>query len=172
MKKVILATLVCSAMSASVFAADMGHGKVTFKGAIITAPCSISPVSIDQTVELGQIADSTLAGSGKSTPSTFNVLLQNCKTDTLKSVQLTFSGAAAAFDTSNKTLGIVGTASGAGVQITNGAGEVITLGKASPLQLIQDGNNTLSFSAYLIGDGDKAAVGEFSSVTDFTLNYE
>ena len=173
MKKIILTALVCSAMSASVFAADMGHGKVTFKGSIITAPCSISPASIDQTIELGQVADSTLAGGGKSTPRTFDVSLENCKAATLtKGVQLTFSGSAAAFDTTNKTLGIVGTASGAGVQITNGSGEVIILGKASPFQVIQDGNNTLRFGAYLIGDGDKATVGEFNSVADFTLTYQ
>ncbi|EIU7559098.1 MULTISPECIES: fimbrial protein [Providencia] len=173
MKKIILTALVCSAMSASVLAADMGHGKVTFKGSIITAPCSISPDSIDQTVELGSVADSTLASSGKSTARTFDVSLENCNAANLtKGVQLTFSGAAAAFDTTNKTLGIVGTASGAGVQITNGAGEIIILGKATPFQLIQDGNNTLRFGAYLIGDGDKAKVGNFSSVADFTLNYE
>lgn len=55
MNKVIFAVLVSSAMSASVLAADMGHGKVTFKGAIITAPCSISPNSIDQTIELDKL---------------------------------------------------------------------------------------------------------------------
>lgn len=173
MNKVIFAVLVSSAMSASVLAADMGHGKVTFKGAIITAPCSISPNSIDQTIELGQIADSTLMGGGRSTPRTFDVSLENCKSENLKSgVQLTFSGAAAAFDTTNKTLGLVGTASGAGVQITNPAGQVITLGKPSPFQIIQNGSNTLRFAAYLIGDGDKAKTGEFSTIADFTLNYE
>lgn len=173
MKKIILFALVSGAISSSALAADMGHGKVTFKGSIITAPCSISPSSIDQTVELGQIADSTLAGGGKSTPSTFDVLLTNCNVASLqKGVQLTFSGAAAAFDSKNQTLGIVGTASGAGVQITNAAGQIITLGTASPFQVIQNGNNTLRFGAYLIGDGDNATVGEFSSVADFTLNYE
>ncbi|WP_265494880.1 fimbrial protein [Providencia heimbachae] len=173
MKKIILATLISGAMSASVLAADMGHGKVSFKGSIITAPCSISPDSIDQTVDLGLVADSTLAGGGKSTPRTFDVLLENCKAEDLESgVQLTFSGAAASFDATNKTLGIIGTASGAGVQITNPAGQVVTLGTPSPFQAIQEGNNTLRFAAYLIGDGDKATTGEFSSVADFTLNYE
>lgn len=176
MKKIILATLASGLMSSSVFAADMGHGKVSFTGSIITAPCSISPKTINQTVELGQIADSTLAGGGKSTPTTFDVSLLNCTKATVKNgVQLVFSGAAAAFDATKKTLGIAGTASGAGVQITNGAGEVITLGKASPFQLIQDGNNTLRFAAYLIGNPNKDIVvtaGEFSSVADFTLNYE
>ncbi|MEI4896283.1 type 1 fimbrial protein, partial [Klebsiella pneumoniae] len=41
-------------------------------------------------------------------------------------------------------------------------------------QVLQDGNNTLSFAAYLQGDGDSTNVvteGEFQAVTDFTLAY-
>ncbi|TPW68586.1 type 1 fimbrial protein, partial [Providencia stuartii] len=90
-------------------------------------------------------------------------------------VQLTFSGAAASFDNTNKTLGIVGTGAGAGVQITNGSGNVVTLGTATPFQQIQNGNNTLNFAAYLKGNGgdiDTITAGDFSSVADFTLSYE
>ncbi|MDP1292919.1 MULTISPECIES: fimbrial protein [Klebsiella] len=162
-------------MSGSAFAADAGHGKVTFKGSIIDAPCSISPQSIDQTVDLGQISNVALVDGGKSTPRTFDIALENCDISSVTSgVQLTFSGAAASFDTDKKTLGIVGTGAGAGVQITNGSGEVMTLGKPSPFQNIQNGSNTLRFSAYLVGNGgalDTITVGEFSSVADFTLSY-
>ncbi|MCL0001155.1 type 1 fimbrial protein [Providencia rettgeri] len=163
-------------MSASVLAADMGHGKVTFKGSIIDAPCSISPDAIDQTVELGQISNMALVDGGKSSPRSFDIALENCDVTALtKGVQLTFSGAAASFDNTNKTLGIVGTGSGAGVQITNGSGNIITLGTPTPFQNIQDGNNTLRFSAYLMGNGGDIktiTAGEFSSVADFTLSYE
>ncbi|MDR2227049.1 MULTISPECIES: fimbrial protein [Providencia] len=176
MKKLFLLALVSSAMSTSVFAADMGHGKVTFKGSIIDAPCSISPDSIDQTVELGQISNIALVSGGKSSPRAFDIALENCDVTALKTgVQLTFSGAAASFDNTNKTLGIVGTGSGAGIQITNGSGNVVVLGKPTPFQNIQDGNNTLRFSAYLMGNGGDIktiTAGEFSSVADFTLSYE
>ncbi|HGN2081406.1 TPA: fimbrial protein [Providencia stuartii] len=176
MKKLFLLALVSTAMSTSVLAADMGHGKVNFKGSIIDAPCSISPDSIDQTVELGQISNVALVGGGKSSPRTFDIALENCDmTGFDKGVQLTFSGAAASFDNTNKTLGIVGTGAGAGVQITNGSGNIITLGEPTPFQNIQDGKNTLRFSAYLVGNGkgiDTITPGEFSSVADFTLSYE
>ena len=78
MKKLFLLALVSSAMSTSVFAADMGHGKVNFKGSIIDAPCSISPDSIDQTVELGQISNMALVDGGKSSPRSFDIALENC----------------------------------------------------------------------------------------------
>ncbi|MEY1239931.1 fimbrial protein [Providencia manganoxydans] len=176
MKKIFLLALVSGAMSTSVLAADMGHGKVNFKGSIIDAPCSISPDSIDQTIELGQISNMALVDGGKSSPRSFDIALDNCDVTALKKgVQLTFSGAAASFDNTNKTLGIVGTGSGAGVQITNGSGNIITLGTPTPFQNIQDGNNTLRFSAYLMGNGGDIktiTAGEFSSVADFTLSYE
>ncbi|QZY66534.1 type 1 fimbrial protein (plasmid) [Providencia rettgeri] len=176
MKKLFLLALVSSAMGTSVLAADMGHGKVNFKGSIIDAPCSISPDTIDQTVELGQISNMALVDGGKSNPRSFDIALENCDVTALtKGVQLTFSGAAASFDKTNKTLGIVGTGSGAGVQITNGSGNIITLGTPTPFQNVQDGNNTLRFSAYLMGNGGDIktiTAGEFSSVADFTLSYE
>lgn len=184
MKKIILATLISGAMSASVFAADMGHGKVNFKGAIIDAPCSISPNSIDQTVDLGQVSNALLVGGGKSSPRTFDIALENCDVSELeKGVKLTFTGRSADFDTTNKTLDIMGSASGAGIQITNGSGNVIALGTATSLQAIQNGNNTLRFSAYLMGNPTKTGEGEnaqnatvtsgeFTAVTDFTLSYQ
>lgn len=175
-KSIAMATFLALGLASAANAADMGHGKVTFKGAIIDAPCSISPDSIDQTVELGQISNMALVSGGKSTPRTFDVALENCDvTNLTKGVQLTFTGAAASFDATNKTLGIVGTGAGAGVQITNGSGNVVTLGTATPFQVIQDGNNTLRFSAYLMGNGGDITTitaGDFSSVADFTLSYE
>ncbi|EOW1695486.1 fimbrial protein [Providencia stuartii] len=176
MKTIAMATFMALGLASAANAADQGHGKVTFKGSIIDAPCSISPDSIDQTVELGQISNMALVDGGKSSPRIFDIALENSDvTNLTKGVQLTFTGAAASFDTTNKTLGIVGTGAGAGVQITNGSGNVITLGTATPFQNIQDGNNTLRFSAYLMGNGGDISTitpGDFSSVADFTLSYE
>ncbi|EJD6584522.1 type 1 fimbrial protein [Providencia rettgeri] len=176
MKSIAMASLVALGLVSAAQAADQGHGKVTFTGSIIEAPCSISPKSIDQTVPLGQIANVALVKGGKSDPQVFNILLTNCDvTNLTKGVQLTFSGAVAAFDQANQTLGIVGTGSGAGVQITNGSGQVVTLGTPTPFQKIQTGNNTLNFAAYLIGNGGDLSTikaGEFSSVADFTLSYQ
>lgn len=61
--KAALASMVLLAGPASVaHAAGAGAGTVTFKGAIIEAACSIDPESVDQTVGLGQVAKSALAG--------------------------------------------------------------------------------------------------------------
>ncbi|HDR2651964.1 type 1 fimbrial protein [Enterobacter asburiae] len=169
-KIAFIAAMLSGALMANANAADQGHGKVTFTGSIIDAPCSISPDSIDQTVSLGQISNAALANSGTSTPRNFEIKLENCTDVTAKTVTTTFTGAEGA---TAGSLGITGTAKGASIILTNGDGKQIELGKASDGHSLQDGNNTLLFSAYLQGDsGVTATTGDFTAIADFTLAYQ
>lgn len=177
LKKIIMmAAVVALGMSSVAHAAvqDQGHGKVTFNGAIIDASCSIDPNSIDQTVELGQIAKVALKDGGTSTPRYFDIKLENCEfaKNEPNKVSVTFTGMEA--DGPNGLLGITGTARGAGVAITDASGDKITLGEATKPQELQSGNNTLKFTAYLQGSqasGAQVVPGDFQAVTDFTLSY-
>ncbi|MEQ4692071.1 fimbrial protein [Providencia manganoxydans] len=182
MKKIILATLISGAMSASAFAADQGHGKVTFKGEIIDAPCSISSDSIDQTVDLGQIANSVLANGGASSPKQFTIELEDCvfpTAGTNDKVQITFSGASAGFN--SKLLGVTGLnpdeglVGNVGIQITDTQGAAIDMGiSTTQSHQLQEGSNTLQYSAYMRGANvtvDKIPLGKFEGVTNFTLAY-
>lgn len=178
LNKTMLAAVMALGVSSLAHAADQGHGKVTFSGSIIDAPCSIAPESLDQTVELGAISNVALKNGGKSTPRNFQIKLENCELTAKdpgknNSVALTFSGSASEAD--SKLLGITGTAKGAGIAITDGAGTNIELGKPSKARELQNGANTLSFAAYLQGSSASTAVivpGEFQSVADFTLAYQ
>lgn len=168
-----------SAMSVVMFAgaanaADQGHGKVTFIGSIIDAPCSINGDSIDQTVKLGEVSNVALKANGNtgtSVPVPFEIKLEGCDITTLKTVTTTFTGSEGVTDGS---LGIAGNAKGASIIMTNGDGQQIKLGKASAAHTLQSGNNTLLFSAYLQGDGASATVtpGDFTAIADFTLAYQ
>lgn len=174
-KKVALASVMGLILaSGAANAADQGHGKVTFTGSIIEAPCSIAPESIDQTVNMGQISSAALQANGNtgtSTPRNFVIKLENCAEVTSKSVISTFTGASGATEGS---LGITGTAKGASIILTNGDGKQIKLGKAADAHMLQDGSNTLLYSAYLQGDGQAATVtpGDFTAIADFTLAYQ
>jgi type 1 fimbria pilin len=163
-----LAMGMAAAMNSAV-AADAGHGKVTFKGSIIDAPCSIAPESLDQTVQLGAISNAALNDGGTSTPKTFEIKLEGCTGATAKKVTTTFSGLAGA----NNGLGITGTAKGASIVIQDAAGAQIELGKATAGRTLVDGTNTMNFSTFLKGDGVKDSIipGEFTGVADFTLAY-
>lgn len=180
LNNIMMAAVVAFGMSSSAFAADQGHGKVTFTGSIIDAPCSINPDSVDQTVELGQISKVALLNGGQSTPRNFSIDLENCTFDAdavtgalvKNKVALTFTGMES--QANNGLLGITGNAKGAAVAITDGSGAVIKLGKATKTQELQNGNNTLSFAAYLQGDTASNATiteGDFQAVADFTLAY-
>ena len=148
--------------------------KVTFTGSVIDAPCSITPQSIDQTVDLGQISKEALL-SGKIYSRNFSIGTENCSFSspaTKNKVQVTFNGMESA--AKNGLLGLPELLKGASVAITQADGQIIKLGYQLKEQVLQDGNNTLSFAAYLQGDGDSTNVvteGEFQAVTDFTLAY-
>lgn len=179
LNKIMMAAVVAFGMSSVAAHADQGHGKVTFTGAIIDAPCSITPESIDQTVELGQISNVALKGGGQSNPRPFSIDLENCSFEAdsngvvqKNKVAVTFTGAESS--AVNGLLGITGTARGAAVAITDGSGDVITLGQPTKAQSLQNGNNTLQFSAYLQGTNASGATivpGDFQAVADFTLAY-
>lgn len=193
MKKIILATIVSAVMSSAAIAApiDAGQGTVTFEGSIIEAACGISPESTDQTVNLGQIAKVQLVDGGTSTPKPFKIELVDCDTSfvpagttlPVTTASVTFSGPGAittAGGTASDTmLAIQGTAKGAGVVISGLNGEIVTINdKTKPAGTItlQDGDNTLLFSAYLQGfPGSTASTieaGAFQSVANFTMSYE
>lgn len=174
LNKTLLATVIAFGSVSMAHAADQGHGKVTFTGSIIDAPCSISPESIDQTVEMGQISNAALKDGGQSTPRNFEIKLENCSFGTpaaKNKVSLTFTGIEST--AGNGLLGITGNAGGASLAITQPDGQIIKLGKATTEQTLQEGNNTLSFAAYMQGDGASAKIteGNFQAVTDFTLAY-
>ena len=187
MKKIILATLISGAMSVSAFAVEsnQGHGKVTFKGEIIDAPCSISSDSIDQTVDLGQIANSLLANGGASAPKQFTIELEDCVFPDNAGVQyndkvrVTFSGASAGFNT--KLLGVTGLnpdeglVGNVGIQITDTQGAPIDMGMTTTqAHQLQAGSNTLQYSAFVRGAEvpvDSIPLGKFEGVTNFTLAY-
>lgn len=172
MKKFATVAVLAMSVSAGVQAADAGSGRVTFTGSIVDAACSVNPESSNQEVNLGQVALHQLEGQGTSTPRNFEIALENCSVDTQKTVSVTFAGAAA--NPTKKLLGITGTAAGAGIAITDGTGQQLTLGQASAARDLAVGNNTLIFSAYLEGLGQDADLktGDFYAVADFTLAYE
>ncbi|EKF61903.1 fimbria A protein [Serratia plymuthica A30] len=183
LNKIMLAAVLALGATSMMAQADIknqGRGTVTFKGAIIDAPCSITPETVDQTVNLGQVSNVALKDGGKSTPKNFQIKLENCDLNSKdkdpgknNAVSITFSGAASSSD--SDLLGITGVAKGASIAITDGSGEVIKLGQATKAQTLQNGNNTLSFAAYLQGSKASGAVvtpGEFQSVADFTLAYQ
>lgn len=149
---------------------SQGHGTVHFKGEIIDAPCSISPDTADQTVDLGQVSNSALNKKGKSAPVPFTIKLQNCDISTYKTVTATWGGTP---DANMPTAwGISGTASGAAIVLRDASEKDIEMGKASASTSLIANDTSIAMSAYLQGDGGNVVPGAFTGAADFVLAYQ
>ncbi|HDV9907157.1 TPA: type 1 fimbrial protein [Klebsiella oxytoca] len=164
-------------MAGSAFA-DQGAGKITFTGSIIDAPCSITAESADQTISLGAISNVALAANGNtgvSTPEPFSIELKDCviaTAGTKDKVSVTFTGAASTYDANS--LGLIGTAEGAYILMSQSDGAKVALNTPTSAQTVGNGNNTLSFTAALKGGGSEATIkpGSFQVPTNFVLAYQ
>ncbi|MEQ4626734.1 fimbrial protein [Providencia manganoxydans] len=173
MKKIILATLISGAMSASALAVDAGSGTVTFTGSIIVAPCSIAPGEENQEVELGQVSNITLKNGNASSSQPFTIQLEGCNLEKDNLVTVTFNGTEAldAEGKGNGLLQITGDASGAAVKIMNASGAQINVNSGNTQSYVE-GDNTLKFQAALQGvEGVDPVPGNFQAVTNFKLAY-
>lgn len=178
-------TYLCACVIAAVSNASYGvqgnAGKVVFKGEIIESPCSISTASQDQTVDFGGVSTKSLE-KGKSTePKLFSIKLDDCSVDTGKTVAITFNGKESSDPANKGRLELNGSAKGASVGINYGEASV-QLGKPVNIGL-NNGSNSLDFSAYLKGDSvskdgttapspKEIIPGTFQTVANFMLEYK
>jgi type 1 fimbria pilin len=171
LNKTLVAIAMALGMTSMAHAVDEGHGKVTFSGSIVEAPCSIDPESEDQTVKLGQISQTLLSGGGKSDPEAFSINLENCAV-TVNGVKVTFDGIKSKDVPDLLAIG-EGTAKGAAVGITRYDGTPIKLGEATEALTLVSGDNQLKFAAYMQGTtaSEGVTAGDFKSEARFTLTY-
>ncbi|AZV05984.1 type 1 fimbrial protein [Enterobacter sp. N18-03635] len=175
-KNKLLVMALSSLITAGAHAAtDQGHGKITFLGSVIDAPCSIDAKSLDQTVQLGAISKTQLAGGGKSTPVSFDIQLHDCDSATANKASITFNGLAG-----DKAAGldgafaVTGQGAGVGVVISDMGGKVIKPSTKTALSAMNDGDNDLQFLAYVQGSTASGAVvpGNFGAIANFMMTYE
>ncbi|HDZ8965062.1 type 1 fimbrial protein (plasmid) [Aeromonas sp. BC14] len=184
MKKTMLASaMMMCFLSSATFAAedegaavptDQGHGVIKFVGAIIDAPCSIAPESVDQTIQMGQIANSMLENQGEGPLRPFEIHLEGCSIDTAKTATITFNGIPD--DTEKKHLAINGFAKGAAIAMVSQLdGSDVILGTPTKAMSLVSGDNHLKFGAKLVSNvksGEKATPGEFTATSDFIMSYQ
>ena len=123
---------------------------------------------------MGQISSAALAKGGKSAGVDFSIKLESCSTATLKTVKAKFSGRKDA-DINENAILLIGTAKNAGLVMYTDANKPVVLGTETAPQNLQDGNNTLSYKAYLLGAADEANApipGAFTATTTFELTYQ
>lgn len=181
-RKHFSSTMIMLMLSAAVFAeeidtpaasapTDLGHGVIKFVGAILDAPCSIAPQSVDQTIQMGQISNSLLVQQGEGPLRPFEIRLEGCALDTAKTASITFNGIAD--DSKKKRLFLNGAAKGAAIAMVSQLdGSEVTLGTPTKALSLVGGDNTLKFGAKMVKNGEQAILGEFTATSDFIITYQ
>lgn len=183
LNKTLLAVVTTALMSGAAFnasAADAGHGKIAFEGIVITAPCSIAPGDENQTVNLGQVADSALNGGKNSLPVDVQIHLQDCTltdgTNTITKANVTFTSANADATTNllkNTAEGNYGGATNVGVRLLTEGRENVVMGDKQAVDLVADNSyQVLNFKARMESPTMTATAGNVTTDVNYVLNYE
>lgn len=188
--KTILAAATTALLSTLAFTAsaadNQGSGKLTFTGEVISAPCSITPGDENQTINLGEVADSVLNSGKKSLPVDVTIHLQDCilstttegSTTTVDKVKVTFTSAST--DTTDTSLmkntldGNIGGATGVGVRLLDSGSNMVTLG--SPIEVFFPTTSSyqeLNFKARMEPlSGKTATPGNVQAQANYVLDYK
>ena len=180
--KTLLALAFTSLISANVQAADQGSGKITFKGIVIDAPCSIAPDSVDKQIDLGEVTTAVINANGKATAVPVDINLENCQLDAadetltpVTKVDITFSSTATdASDNSLMSNTFAGGAQNVGVRLLDNAESPITLGAKQEVTLLEGSSTqTLHFKAQMeVASGKTATAGQVESTANYVLLYK
>lgn len=148
-----------------------GWGRVNMQGSIIDTACAIAVDSREQSIDMGiiPVADIIRDGNGRSKP--FSIDLVNCVLDRpgkedWKQFQVIFDG-----DADGDLFGVHGGASGVGLQITDGLGNIASPGKALPVVDIAPGSMQLNYSLKLVANNHAVKSGDYFSSIRFKLDY-
>ncbi|EDJ2557648.1 long polar fimbrial protein LpfA [Salmonella enterica subsp. enterica serovar Poona] len=197
--KIILAMAAAGMMCASSAFADVipppsdsGNGTITFSGSVIEAPCTISPVSQNILVDLGQVSTKSLTADGETSPdpAKIEISLRGCAFEESNpapssgtdlgqksKVDVEFSNLIAV--TENKGI-IKNTA--ASNPATNVNIQLLRSDKTTPFDLtagaddkdaatqLTPGNNTVTLWARMIASG-KATQGNVGATITYKLKY-
>lgn len=188
--KNFLAYLMAAILSGSAYnafaAGDQGSGTITFTGNVISAPCSIASGDLNQTVELGNVADSVLNSGSSSSPVDFTIHLQDCilttksgeTTTTVDKVKVTFTSSAT--DSTDASLmknsldGSLGGATGVGVRLLDSTNKNIVLGTPVAVNFANtNANQELNFKARMeTVTGSTVTPGSVQAQANYVLDYK
>lgn len=178
-KKTLL-SLAASALFAvgGASAAEQGQGKITFKGLVINAPCSVAPESVDLQVSLGEVSDKALA-SGTSAAVPVNIQLNDCVLDDgsggalFSKVKVKFTSASVTGVDNNLLANLLsGGAQHVGVRLMQENEQHIGIG--STVEVPLTGTNkiqVLKFKAHMEPVGGAPTPGEVEATANYVLEY-
>lgn len=154
-------------------------GTVHFVGEFVEGACSVSTLSDNQVVYMGQYKTSELTQSGKATTGVpFNIVLEDCNPEISSLASVSFYGQADATDPNLLAVKIRGphetAVTAMGIEIRDKNANVLTPdGKTySTQQTLRSGANNLAFVANYKSVGKRVPTGQASAEATFFIHYE
>ncbi|EMJ4649360.1 fimbrial protein [Serratia ureilytica] len=150
-------------------------GTIKFAGKMVDAPCAVDMPADGQITDLGQyrVASLSKEPGATSVGKNFNIKLVDCSVDTMKNVQVKFSGSPA--KGSNTTLALDGGSNAAqnvGIQILRNGEPVVVDGSGKTASIaLEKGENNLAFQAQFISLSKDVKPGAANGSVDFYLTY-
>ncbi|KLN97489.1 type 1 fimbrial major subunit FimA [Moellerella wisconsensis] len=184
-KRVFQSAFAVSLFSISVFASAASQtaivpgGTVHFTGQIVNAACAVSADSTNQTVNMGQYRTAFFTAVGvRSNAVPFTIKLEDCDTKVSETAKTSFRGNSNQVDNTLLTVsnvggGAAGAASGVGIEISDSSGTVLKPDGSvfSTPQKLNDGANTLHFTARYKSISNKVTPGAADADATFTMQY-
>ncbi|WP_431224601.1 fimbrial protein [Serratia sp. L9] len=167
-------------------------GTVSFYGGLLTSPCSLTPDSQDQAIDLGEVNAATFQHAGdQSVPVRFRLSFRNCLLGARaviasptgqrdgEATRLYLQGEQAATlvflgdsDVHNPgLLKLNGGVQGVGLRLKDDQGRILSLNQQSRPYILQPGNNTLWFSAQLESTQRYTQANRFGGIVHVQIVY-
>jgi type 1 fimbria pilin len=144
------------------------------RGTIVDVPCAIAVSSRDQTLDLAVLPIGQMMRDGQGPVSTFSIQLINCTLQPIRigradwsQFRVTFAGTV----TDNALFGLSGSGQGAGIQITDAAGNVAQSGVPMPPGALVPGETRLDYRLRLVGTHQILHTGAYRTTVRFKMDY-
>lgn len=180
--RLAIASSLTTLISPCVFAqaSSQGDGVVLLGGEIIDSACGLELSSIDQTIEMPSEPVGRLLRNVRGEDHPFQLRLVNCSLTRpdpsrpgqylpdWKHMQVTFDGPA---DRAGLSFAVFGGSQGVALHIVDSAGEESIPGKRMAPAPLREGDMTLNYTFYLVGNGLPLVVGAHTAAVRFKLEY-
>ncbi len=146
-----------------------------FDGTLVAEPCELDPKTTDISLDFGTVVDKYLYLNTRTQSKPITLRLLECDLSLGNMVSLTFKGTESVALPGLLAL-TQGTASGIAIGMERPDGTALPINKATPLQALTAGTNTLTLMNYVQGEPTALkdhgiVVGDFTAIATFALDY-
>lgn len=150
---------------------------VHFSGALVAEPCTVPDSDADIKLDFSSVIEKSLYQYQRTKSLPFTIQLENCDPMLMSTVSVTFEGTPDDELTTMLAIDPSSSAKGVAVGLEQIDGAPLAINKAGPYQQLSQGDNSLTFNAYIQAKPEAIAqkqiiAGDFTATSTFVLGYQ